>query len=202
MARKARAFSIIILLVSTAAFARTADEPRRELVTFFASERILGSWIKSYFNSIPGGEANFNECEASIGEALASRGYAAAAVSFSEDQRASARRYGTVFKRYNDVSMMPNETLVRASSVVDNSASVVLACRAVVEKPGWRSGGAGDACASARCKAVDTASRRRIATASGVRCSQPGEGEGGRIRAIRQACIDMVTQIQGRLAER
>ncbi|MFA5812472.1 MAG: hypothetical protein WC956_09110, partial [bacterium] len=108
----------------------------------------------------------------------------------------------TVFKRYNDVSTIPNDTAARAAAVVDSSASVVLACRAVVDKPGWRMRHAADSCASARCKAVDTATRRRIATASGTRCGQSGAGNAGGLAAMREVCSDMAAQLCDRLAAR
>lgn len=161
----------------------------RERVVIFASERIGREWIDSHFNSIPEDHPTFNQCEISLEEAFDERGFDGPDASYSPDQKASARRFRTVFQRYKDMSTMANDVAVRASNIVDSSAGTVVLCTVGVgSKKRWKLGRKKRSCAQVRCKAVSTDSRRRLATLSIERCAKGPEGIPASVEAIKAVC--------------
>lgn len=164
--------------------------PNRGRLVVFASEKIGDAWIASYFNSLPEGQAAYNQCELSLGETFDELGYDMAENGFSKRQRAEARRLRTVFGRYRDMSSMANDTAVKASDIVDGSAGTVVLCTADVgPRRSWRKKRF-RSCAEVRCKAVSTESGRRLATHSIERCAAgPGETAAS-VEAIRSVCSE------------
>lgn len=192
----------IFFLFAASVFAQTPQEHPKGSIVFFASERIQGDLIKPYFDSIAGGQINFNECEGSLGNALAEKGYSINNQPITESQQIAARRLAVVFGRYTDVSAMPNNTVAQAAAIVDKTASIVVACKATADEPRWkRRKTMSSSCANAYCKAVDTASKRRITTASGLKCLQQDPNSGGKLAAIREVCKEIGTQLGDNLAK-
>ena len=85
--------------------------------------------------------------------------------------------------------------------MVERDAPVVLACRAVIDRPRWRWRCDSGTCASARCKAVDTRTRRSIATAADQRCALAAD-DAGRLAAVRELCAQMAAQLGEKIASR
>jgi len=161
-------------------------------VAVFATERFLGNWVYSYFNSIADASGEPNECEVALGSELRDLGFSEVDMDFSSDERRAARSFRTVFGRYKDLSALPNNTAVRAAQIVDPNAVLVVSCRVLADVgDGKDSAFMYSACAEVSCKAVDTKSRRRVATASESKCFPHANRTTGSMAAIRAACSEI-----------
>ena len=167
-------------------------------VAAFASERILGQWVGSWFAALPKPEAAPNECEEILFEALTAAGFTLPAGPFSETQQVEAKKLHPVFARYGDLSGMPNETVLRAGQAVTDAPRAVVACGVSAAPRRMK----GEVCASAGCKAVDAATKRRVATAAGSRCVPGADRVTASIAAIREACREAAARLGPALAER
>lgn len=167
----------------------------------FASERIMGRWVPSYFSSLPDGSVELNECEALISDALTSAGFSLPSSTFSEDQRRAAKKLRPVLGRYPDLSSLPNDTAVAAADAVMPGAGLAVVCGVKAAYRKGRRGSPSGLCADARCKAVDTRTRRRVATGVGQSCDFGSSQATASISAIREACrqagATLVTGLSG-----
>lgn len=164
----------------------------RRTVVVFASERIMGDWIGSYFNSISDDDVAFNTCEAVVGQSLREKGFDEVEPSFDAQQKKDARRFKTVFGRYMDVSSVPNNTVSRASEIVGADARYVIACSVLADSgSGKDSAFMYTCCAEGSCKVVDTKTKRRVATASESSCNPNANRTTGSMAAIRAVCKNM-----------
>lgn len=189
--RRPLACLIVIAAVSAVLGDRPAAGAGGRMLAVFASERIMGRWVGSHFGTIATDASSFNECEGELVQGLSSGGFSVPSGAFSVAQGVEARRLRTVFQRYNDVSTMPNDTAIKAADIVGRGVQAVIACGVVaaMRKPRQRNPGA--ICANAECKAVDVATKRRVATAAGERCADGPSGSTGAISMIRQVCREM-----------
>ncbi|MFH0799706.1 MAG: hypothetical protein V2A66_05950 [Pseudomonadota bacterium] len=165
-------------------------------VVVFASEKIMGEWVGSYLGSIAVGTAQPNECELAVGRALEAAAITVSVAPEGEARRRAARGLNTVFGRYGDVSTLPNDIAVKAAFVVDPRAAAVVACGVQIFASKSK---AGAVCAGAGCKAIDTKTRRRVATAAGERCVDDKNSGPRDITAIRDVCGEMGEAIAGKL---
>ncbi len=172
-------------------------------VAVFATERFLGNWVYSYFNSISDSGGEPNECEVALGSQLRESGFSEVDLDFSADERRAARSFRTVFGRYKDLSALPNDTAVRAAKIVDSDAVVVVSCRVLADVgDGKDSAFMYSACAEVSCKAVDTASKRRVSTASASKCVPHANRTTGGMAAIRAACSEIGKKMGKKLSGR
>lgn len=169
----------------------TVQKPSRGKVVIFASEKLGKEWIRSYFNTIPEQTASFNECEISLGTTLEKMGFEYPSPDFTPAQKAGARRLMTVFQRYNDMSMMANNTAVKAARIVDPSAGTVVLCSVNADsKMRWKRSSNVKSCADVYCKAVSMKNSKRLATHSIRRCLTAPEEIYVNIEAIREICAE------------
>jgi len=182
--------AVLLMLPSAEARAKVnPTEDVQERVVIFASERIGRDWIESHFNSIPEGRPTLNQCEISLGEVFDENGFESPNLSYSSDQKAGAKKFRTVFRRYKDMSTMANDVAVRASDIVDSSADTVVLCTVGVgSKRKWKLGRKKKSCAEVHCKAISTDSKRRLATHSIERCAKGAEWIPTSVEAIKAVC--------------
>ena len=196
MLRRPVLIAIAVILLQPAAGAAAFAGERT--IAVFASERILGRWVGSWFAALPKPDAAPNECESVLVEALAGAGFAFPTGPYSEPQQLEAKRLHAVFARYGDLSGMPNETVLRAGRAVAADPQAVVACGVSATPRRMK----GEVCASAGCKAVDAATKRRVATAAGARCVAGSDRTTASVAAIRDACRDAGALLGPALAER
>ncbi|MBT3182177.1 MAG: hypothetical protein HN337_06705 [Deltaproteobacteria bacterium] len=158
-------------------------------VVAFATERIEKDLINSFFSSISDGEVAKNECETALYDIFSKKGFSCDVGKFNKTQRMKARAFRTVVNRYKDLSYMPNDSTIKAASIVDRSARAVVTCGVQVDIDD--SGVGFEACAKGRCKAVDAASKGRIATATDSKCESNENKTTAYIGAIRDVCNSM-----------
>lgn len=178
----------------------SASEGRGGAVVF-ASERLMDSHIGSYFSNLDKNQSQQNECELAIGKKLKSGGFTVRDVQFGSRQIRDARKMNAVFGRYKDISAMPNDMAIRAASIVDNEAVLLVACG--VNTKAVRKDAAGQICATANCKGVDMKSMRRVAASTGQACVLPEDADTpASVAAVRDVCEklggDIINKIAGR----
>lgn len=184
-------FLIAVAAASMAPAGRTAAAAEGQALAAFASERIMGRWVGSYFGTIPAESVSFNGCEGALVEGLSAGGFSVPSGAVSVAQGVEARRLRTVFQRYPDVSTMSNDTAVRAADIVGRNVRAVIACGAVAAVRKSRQKNAGAICANVECKAVDITTKRRVATAAGERCAGASRDTAVAVSLIRQACREI-----------
>lgn len=155
-------------------------------VAVFTSEKIMGQQIKSFFSSIGKGAGEKNECENAIAEKLEEKGFSTAALPCTEEKVRSARRLGTVFERYSNIGMMPNDIAAQAAGILEGNAPAVIVC-GVTAAYGKKEE---LVCADIECKAVDVKSKRRVAAVAFEKCLPRAEGFSGGVAAIREVCLE------------
>jgi hypothetical protein len=183
--------------------ALSAAASTKGTVVSLASAKVDKRWVPSGFDGMPEGDYSPNACESSLAEGLRAAGFAEPRPSLTDAVRAKARELRTVFRRYNDVSSIPNDFAVRMAAVVDPAATALVACGIAVSADRK---GAGEplfhACAQAHCKAVGMRDRQRAATASGARCVDHADRAAGGDEAMRLLCAEMGAQLGGKLSAR
>lgn len=180
-----------LLLLTTLASPVAYASPRKVVV--LASEGVERTWNPSSFIGIATGQLPLNRCEQALADAMQSPLMIASPSEISSQQQTSARSFKPVFGRYNDLSTMPNDTAVRAAKIVDATADTVLACRVSeqTQRPRFKRTAEGTICVSARCKAIDVGSRRRVATAALDRCGEPRRTSDARSEHFAHLCSEM-----------
>lgn len=195
-------FSILFALAGAACFFYAGNlcaEPRSAVV--FASEKIMGQWVKSYFSSIAPGEANFNECEISVSKSFMDGGISVAHAPFEPGQIAEARKFHTVFDRYGDLSGMPNDLIVKAALIVDREAGMAVVCGVDTKGRKEKRGQPERICASAVCEVIDVATKRRVATSADEECLIGARGVAGSVAAVREACKETGEELAEKLGK-
>lgn len=188
-----------VILFSFPAFAGSAGT-----VAVFASEKIMGKQIRSFFSSIGretgGPVVGPNECEGAIGEKLLEAGFVVAAAPSTEERIRAARKLSTVFGRYANIGMMPNDTAAQAAAILENGALSVVVCGVVSEN--GKKGQKGFVCADAECKVVDMKTKKRIVATAFEKCLPGVEGISGGVAAIRKVCLETGGIFAGKIRER
>lgn len=157
-------------------------------VVVFASEKIAGQWVKSYFSSVSSNEFKFNECENAIGKRFSNEGVAVSSATLTAGQIKEAKALHTVFDRYGDVSAMPNDLAVKAAAIVDENARAVVVCGVTTTSRKGKRGQPSAICASAGCEAIDMTTKRRAATAADEKCLAGAEKLSGSVAVIGEVC--------------
>lgn len=171
-------------------------------VVAFASEKIMGNWTGSYFGSTLGDEAPMNGCETALTEALQGKGFDIVEEGFNDSQRSAMRSFMPVFGRYKDLDMMPNDMVVKASNIVESDAFASVACRADAMAPDRKdSAHMYTTCADVSCKAVDTKTKRRVATATESKCFPHVNQLAGSKGAIAGVCREVGIKMGEKLRE-
>lgn len=174
-------------------------------VVVFASQKVVGQWLKSYFSAIADGNARLGECEESITTKLGEARVSVAVTPFSQAQQRDARKFRIVFDRYGDVSSMPNDALIKAASIVNPDASAVISCGVITGSRMWRRASIPPNCADVSCKVVDISSKRRMATLKLRSCVDENQAEQRSVSTglaiVRDACGEMGEKIASKLSE-
>lgn len=168
-------------------------------VVVFASERIAGQWVKSYFSSIPSDQFKFNECEDVIGRSLTNAGFNVSQTPLDAGQVNNVRELHTVFDRYGDLSGMPNDLAVKAAAAVDSNSRAVVVCGVKTTFRKGKRGQPAAICASAGCEAIDTLTKLRRATAADEKCLAGATGPAGSVAVIRDVCGEMGQELAVKL---
>lgn len=200
-ARTVILFSSIIILMLGAVFSPLFGAEARSIAVF-ATEKVMGQRVVSYFNAFGTPASMRNECEDSLSREINDGGFAVAGGSYSEKQKIEAKKLHAVFERYTDVSAMPNDMAVKAANIVDSGVVAVVAC-VVSSGNNKRETNAGSVCATGSCKAVDMKTKKRVATATGRSCIDKSDAllplPSASVRAV---CEDVGRQIAVKLGGR
>ena len=192
-----------LLFIAAANCAASEVQPARgRSIALFASEKNMGQWSGSYFDSMQSTIYSPNSCEQALDEQLGAAGFALPKAPFSEEQRLEARKLHAVVERYADMSTIPNDTASRIALAVSPQAEAVIVCGVTVGARKAKRPAPAALCATATCKAVDMKSRRRVATAASERCVPNGEPATSGGAALREACVDVGGMLAQRLGER
>lgn len=165
-------------------------------VIVMASESIDNDFIESFMTSLPSlmkGEISKNECETVMDDIFGNVGFRDAPRILKKSQVMKARSFRTVMGRYKDLSTLPNFTATRAASIIDAKAAAVVVCGVDVNVQDSSVGF--NACAKARCKAVDMASGKRMTTSTDSYCEKNEDKTTASIAAIRGSCESMAYEL-------
>ncbi len=188
-------------MVASSALAQTESEvavdtsieqSTKGRVVVFASEKLDGDWIGSFFNTLDDGQPVYNQCEISLGETLEAMGFEVPVAKLTQDERKRVKKLKTVFQRYHDMSTMANTTAVQASRIVDPSAGIAVLCSVEVgaKKKRWSRKSAFRSCAEVLCKAISTADAKRMVTHKLEECAGSGGETEASVQAIRDVCSE------------
>lgn len=196
MMRKALLFILLLTAaVMSPLYAQEAETGRT--VAILASEKIRGDWVRSYYNSILENEIRTNECEMMLNEKFEKGGFSVIKSPVADSRKKDARKMMVVFGRYNDVSSVPNDIIVKAAGIVGLESGAVVACGVYVNEKKKRH----EVCALAGCKVVDMRTKRRISTAAKEKCLPDSDRVNMGIAAIRDVCSeagDAITETLGK----
>lgn len=166
---------------------RALDAVQVKEVAVFASEKIMGQWINSYFSSANEGGAEANECEKEIRDAMLDAGINVVPFELNKEGQEKAYALHTVFDRYSDLSSIPNDTALKTAYAVGKNISAAVFCSVVVKEVRKRLRPR-MLCAEAGCKVVDASTRLRSATSQDRRCSEPVQDMDSRILMMKDVC--------------
>lgn len=198
---------LMVVLSAVFLFSASALAGSAGTVAVFASEKIMGKQIRSFFTSIgretggPGSPVvGPNECEGAIGEKLEEAGFIVAAAPSTEERIRAARKLSTVFGRYANIGVMPNDTAAQAAAILENGALSVVVCGVVADN--GKKGQKGFVCADAECKVVDMKTKKRIVATAFEKCLPGVDGISGGVAAIREVCLETGGIFAGKISER
>lgn len=174
--------TVLVLLSAQTVFAETERK-----VAVFASERVMGQWIGSYFSKVGSKEIEPNECESDVQAALQDKGIKVMPFEVDQGNLARAQEIRMVFDRYNDLSSIPNDTLLKAARVLGGEVSFAVACN-VAFKDIKKRGTSKMFCAEAGCKVVNAKTRLRIATSQEKWCIKAAPVSDARVIMLRDMC--------------
>lgn len=167
-------------------------------VAIFASEKLFGKRVESFFNSISSDSLKTNECETAAGEKLGEKGFKVVDGPFGPKQIQDARGLKTLIGRYSNISSMPDDTAIKAARVMGDDVLAVIACGVSAAKKGRGLGRL--VCAEAGCKAIDMKSRRRVAWSAGKNCATGNDRTTAGLLAIREACGYVGNELANKLS--
>lgn len=166
----------------------------------FATEKVMGECVVSSFDSLSKKSSNLNECEKVINRAFANDGFEIKNGGLSDEQKIAAKKFNTVFGRYSDLTSIPNDAAVKAAKISDERARAVVVCS--VSAGSKRQLEGEPVCAAAKCRAIDFAQKKSIATAALNRCVQNSSTSYASVEAIKAACGEAGRMIAQKLAGR
>lgn len=193
-----RVLSISLFLVM-ASQAVTHAAGRGPLAVF-ATEKVMGERVASSFDSLSKKSSNLNGCEKVINQAFADDGFEIRNGGLSDEQMIAAKKFNTVFGRYSDLGLIPNDVAVKAAKISDVQAKAVVVCS--VSAGSKRQLEGEPVCAAAKCRVIDFAQKKSVATAALNRCVQNPSTSYASVEAIKAACGEAGRVIAQKMAGR